>query len=182
MEGVLSRRRRVRDWFCAESSSFGNAAGRKFNLVKCIYKEKDQGELAKQLVSRFAEYDSNHDSTVDLNERIEAFFARYDWWYLLLNITWAFKHRGFDEEREWRLVCQHPNSLVPHLQYRSGRFGVTPYFALPVAVEDTPIRFDEIVIGPSANRVAAKTALEFLLHTHKCEVTEVLVSRTPLRQ
>jgi len=114
--------------------------------------------------------------------RVRAFFTRYQWNLTLALVMSALKHRGFEEEREWRLVSQYPEEALYGVAFRPGRFGVTPYFELSLDLKDEdPRRVDEIVIGPTSNPTASRAALDVLLS--KCEITigRIKVSHTPLR-
>ena len=84
----------------------------------------------------------------------------------------ALKHKGFEEEKEWRLVSQYPEEALYGVSFRSGRFGITPYFELPI---------DEIIIGPTSNRTVSRAALDILLSKSEMVVGRIKISNTPLR-
>jgi hypothetical protein len=118
-------------------------------------------------------------STVE--SRVRKFFERYNWNLTLALVMSALKHGGFEEEREWRLVSQYPEEGLYGVSFRSGRFGVTPYFELPLAPGDGPRQVDEVVIGPTSNRTASLAALSLLLSKSETEVGHTKISHTPLR-
>ena len=118
----------------------------------------------------------------DVASRVTAFFKRYQWNLALALVMSALKHSGFREEKEWRLVSQYPDEALYGVSFRPGRFGVTPYFELPLDVKEGPRRIDQINIGPTANRTAARGALDLLLSKHDTKAGRVRLSRTPLRQ
>ena len=121
-------------------------------------------------------------SEKDVPSRVRAFFTRYQWNLALALVMSALKHRGFEEEREWRLVSQYPDEALYGVAFRPGRFGVTPDFELPLSYEwDDPRQIDEIVIGPTPNRLAARAALDVLLAKCDIMVSSIEVSHTPLR-
>jgi hypothetical protein len=93
----------------------------------------------------------------------------------------ALKHTGFEEEKEWRLVSQYPSDALYGMSFRPGRFGITPYFELPLDLNKCPRVIDEIVIGPTSNRTASREALEVLLLKTNTTADLIKLSRTPLR-
>jgi hypothetical protein len=93
----------------------------------------------------------------------------------------ALKHKGFEEEKEWRLVSQYPEEALYGVSFRSGRFGITPYFELPMAKGDGPRQIDEIIIGPTSNRTVSRAALDILLSKSEMVVGRIKISNTPLR-
>jgi hypothetical protein len=102
------------------------------------------------------------------------------------------KHRGFEEENEFRIVVSEPSVEVgPDPENRSGkpcrkahsylRDGVSvPCLHLfeDQILKALPIR--RVIVGPHPEKVKRKRAVELLLHNHAIEA-EVLVSDTPFR-
>ena len=168
--------------FAPDNPIYSSAKQNAFNLIRCIYSEKMQRALTRELISSFDGEYIRSAIPDDVPGTLRVFFERYQWWYSLLVVSSAFKHEGFAEEREWRFVSQYPENLIRDLEYRSGRFGVTPYFKLPLAPKGQEPRVDRAVIGPNANRAAARSALTLLSRTAKFPIAEIHVSRTPLRQ
>jgi hypothetical protein len=60
----------------------------------------------------------------------------------------AAKHKGFEEEREWRFVSQFPADFADNLNYRQGSYGLTPFYKIPLSVQNAEVRIDHIRIGP----------------------------------
>jgi hypothetical protein len=162
---------------------FASAEAASFGLIKCEYRRPKQRELCRVLIAEFRDLMTSGrsiDSPV-VEQQIRTSFERYRWTYALALLRASFKHNGFSEEGEWRLVSQYPNDLVPKLAYRSGRFGVVPYYSLPLSPPSVESRIDRLIIGPTANRRAAKASLKQALATTGFGGTEVVVSHTPLR-
>jgi len=92
------------------------------------------------------------------------------------------KHSAFREEAEWRLVAvtseDHDREVV---RYRSGRGGLTPYVAIPIADPGKPINLAQVVIGPSHDvQRSRRTATMFLRH-HGYNPNVLQQSRAPYR-
>jgi hypothetical protein len=61
-----------------------------------------------------------------------------------------FKHPGFQEEREWRVVYSaFWKKLSPNVKFRNGQFGLTAYVEIPLGLH-TPATCSlrRIIIGP----------------------------------
>lgn len=172
--------------FKQSNALFASAKQHSFNLVRCAYDLQEQKKLCVYLVESFREGMITKQSwwpqEKGVPSRVRAFFTRYQWNLALALVMAALKHRGFEEEREWRLVSQYPEEALYGVAFRPGRFGITPYFALPLNLkEDEGLHIDEIVIGPTANRVASRAALDVLLAKREIAVGRIKISQTPLR-
>lgn len=77
----------------------------------------------------------------------------------LYELTVQCKHRGFQEEKEWRIQTQSTST-----QFRSSRGRLVPYTVLDMTSVDSDrlMPIEEIVIGPKANRLDAERALMYL--------------------
>jgi hypothetical protein len=171
--------------FAQENALFSSAKEHSFNLIRCEYKPSEQRDLCQYLVDSFVEgmvskqREWSRDNNVET--RIRAFVAHYRWNLGLALVMSALKHRGFEEEREWRLLSQYPDEALYAVSFRPGRFGVTPYFELPMSIDERVRNIDEIIIGPTSNRAASRSALALLLSKNETTAGRVRVSRTPLR-
>ncbi|HEY5331777.1 MAG TPA: DUF2971 domain-containing protein [Acidobacteriaceae bacterium] len=155
-----------------------------FNLVRCEYDPGKQRQLCKYLVDSFIDGMATKQSWWpggDVPSRVKSFLERYQWNLALALVMSALKHRGFKEEKEWRLVSQYPEEALYGVSFRPGRFGVTPYFTLPIAAKKGPVEFEKIVIGPTPNQAASRTALELLLSKYETSAKRINLSLTPLR-
>lgn len=102
------------------------------------------------------------------------------------------KHRGFEEEKEVRIVVREPSlNMGQDLQNQSGQpyRKVWSYIRNGVSVpcihlfegqtlDALPIR--RVIVGPHSDKVDRKRAVELLLREHTVN-TEVLISETPYR-
>lgn len=170
--------------FCQSNALFSAATQHSFNLIRCVYDRRRQQELCRYLVESFMEGMVTKQSwwpKKDMPSRIKAFFDRYQWNLALALVMSALKHSGFEEEREWRLVSQYPDEALYGVSFRTGRFGITPYFELPMDMGESPRHIDEIIIGPTANRTVARSSLDLLLVKSETVAGSIKVSSTPLR-
>jgi hypothetical protein len=172
--------------FKQNNALFSSATQHSFNLIRCEYDPTKQQELCRYLVDSFIEGMVTHQSLHqenDMASRLKGFRELYHWNLALALAMSALKHQGFEEEKEWRLVSQYPDEIQNGVSFRPGRFGLTPYFELPICLKkEDPCKIDEITIGPSSNRTAARTALDLLLSRTETEVGHIRISCTPLRQ
>src|SRR6185437_7924761 len=77
----------------------------------------------------------------------------------------AIKHPSFSEEQEWRIVTWEDSRR--HMHFRAGRFGIVPFYKLPLATnEGRKLRFSEVIIGPTQNRDAAMWAVDQLISNY----------------
>jgi hypothetical protein len=156
--------------FAPNNPLFHSAAAASFNLVRCRYEHEEQKRLARALVSTFVEeyWSSLTDKDAETPDSIRAFFRQYQWRFILALFISACKHNAFSDEREWRLVSQHPDYLADkgRIRFRPGRFGVVPYFPIPLHQDDLKPRLDSITIGPAFNEEASRKALDVLAITH----------------
>ena len=107
---------------------------------------------------------------------------------LLLDMMLTFKHRAFDEEKEWRLIRATRNDFQPeNLQFRRSNNNLIPYRSTYVFDElekqSEGIRYlfplNSIIFGPSLDVIRTKASLD-LLHQkimadgHQVMITKVL--------
>lgn len=164
---------------------FASARQHSFNLIRCEYDPQKQRKLCRYLVQSFIEGMVTRQSWwhgKNAVSNVRAFFERYQWNLALALVMSALKHRGFEEGKEWRLVSQYPDEALYGVSFRPGRFGVTPYFELPLDSKKGPRRIEEIIIGPTSNRAAARAAVELLLSKNDTQAGRIRLSDTPLRQ
>lgn len=110
--------------------------------------------------------DVEYEDEAQLQARAEAILDRFmsdtepDYASVVRELA-AVKNPAFAEELERRIIAVFPDSDVPDLQFRSGRFGVVPYVEVPLPKK--AIR--EVVIGPSLPP-EAETALTDALRVY----------------
>jgi hypothetical protein len=144
--------------FSPADLSYARKAANAF-LVKCIYDPAEQREL----ICAVADY-------MALSRRRS---ERFDWVAQLgflgstsrkvLAAMLAIKNGGFEEEGEWRLVVEGVKDTPQ--RFRSGRFGVLPYYAVPLCSQSQSVPFAEVFMGPQAEPDVAERALCLFLGT-----------------
>ena len=147
-------------------------------LVKCEYSPKALEGAVDQAIQRAADA---HDPEGSLSALSFSFGSD------LTSLAPEFKHLGFAEEEEWRVVIREPfvgNRLA--MRFRPGRSSVVPYYAIPFEHEGHPMfRLKEIVVGPTVRRDLAEVVLtDLLIHTgfhDGSERPEIRLAKVPYR-
>ncbi len=95
----------------------------------------------------------------------------------------GFKHIGFKEEQEWRLVLQMlvKNPDLEIVKFRDGRFGRTPYIEVPLGLGGPASPLRRIVVGPSQNKEQSVHSLKTELAKAGIQDVEVVPSKIPYR-
>jgi hypothetical protein len=106
----------------------------------------------------------------------------------LIDLILRFKHYGFRNEAEWRLLCIVP-SKDANVQYHAGRMGLVPHISVKLTPitgvwiykERMPLRV--VVQGPTAEPHVAKEALDGYLRrrNYREPHTCIRTSTIPLR-
>ncbi len=94
----------------------------------------------------------------------------------------VFKHPGFEEENETRLILIFVDGVSDGnlVEYRAGHMGQTPYIKIPIGIrQDSSL--SSIVIGPSAHQEQALAVLRIRLHQMGLRNVEVIPSKIPYR-
>lgn len=95
---------------------------------------------------------------------------------LLSKLAPKFKHAGFEEECEWRLVWQDPDPSLVEFRVKAGV--MLPYVRLR-APQSLPIR--SITVGPGDEEGKVLASVQFYLKTKGYKKVEVHKSNTPYR-
>jgi hypothetical protein len=97
---------------------------------------------------------------------------------LNLHITAAlFKHRAFEEEKEWRLITNPVDGIVKH---RARGSLLVPYVELTFGEAMTQL-LAAVIVGPINHKEQTAEAIKGFLRTNGFTSTEVRVSETPYR-
>jgi hypothetical protein len=128
-------------------------------LVKCIYREDDIQGLISNI------FKSNADKLVKR----------------LWEVAPRFKHYGFSEEREWRLVLTNMNYKV--IQFRERNNTLIPYWPIALTKGKNPLPVCSIVTGPTLDEKQSQAAVELLLHKFNLyDTVTIESSHIPYRQ
>ena len=101
----------------------------------------------------------------------------------MVELSATFKHSGFREESEWRLVLNASGDPTrQHLiQFREGLFGQTPYVEVPLGLKDQDSPLKRIVVGPSPNKEQAVKWLKIAIAKMGIKGVEIVPSKIPYR-
>jgi len=158
----------------------------------CIYSEVEQYGLCEQLsndllVGPFRDLAVESLSTHDtLRKAIkEGTSTLHDWngfGSSALLYSSLFKHAGFGEESEYRLVkfftLKSDSSVI---QFRPGKDNPTPYIAISLALKAANSPLKMIVVGPSLNKEQAAIDLRIRLRQMGLANVQVVPSKIPYR-
>ena len=124
-----------------------------YNLVPCIYDEKEHERLAKELV--------DHYPTSEMLETVKdmplPFFIAFS--NAVLFLAPLLKSKSFEEEREWRLIT--PAMEIGDAKFRNGRHSLIPYWEIDLDIENTIV---SITIGPTPEPILSSEAVKGLLY------------------
>lgn len=153
------------------------AVGVGWELLPCLYSEADQSRLMDELV--LAAVPSGPPGNLG-----PATTMSLTLFGLLLKYAPLFKHPGFAEEKEWRLISPSIWSATaePPVQFKAGRFGLSPFYKFPLATEEaTHTALCSVRIGPTGHGTAASRAAIAYLESYGLEQVTVLSSDVPYR-
>ncbi|MCC7714677.1 DUF2971 domain-containing protein [Janthinobacterium lividum] len=86
-----------------------------------------------------------------------------------------FKHEGFHEEAEWRIVATEPVGVTLH--FRPGPSYLCPYVEVPILKNMTTLR--EVILGPNPNLQRAQTSVQMMLSFEGFDDVKVNASSLP---
>lgn len=155
---------------------------------KVTYSVADAEELARQAVEEIARVFSDHlkpDAIYDAGD--VAAVA----WESTENLRNRIKHRGFEDERETRIMASVDKSLM---RFRAGKWGMVPYIVMTGAPTGSPnvqiapkpahlpIKAVRISPTPADDRAAAVKSLKALLDSCGYSDVQVEASDIPYRE
>jgi hypothetical protein len=127
-------------------------------LVKCVYQPEEQ-EL---LIGNLLDYLYKHELR---SERLKG--SKSCGWMgrfigVMVSVLAAMKNPSFEEEQEWRIVIGLDSKQT--MFFRSGRFGIVPYYKLPLTTDEhKKLILSDVMIGPTGDREAAEFAVDELI-------------------
>ncbi len=95
----------------------------------------------------------------------------------------VFKHVGFQEENEYRMIKFLFRTRPNHdeVYFRKGLLDNTPYIKLPLALTSKPSPLRAVIVGPSANSDQHVRSLRFRLEKMGLSNVDVVPSKIPYR-
>jgi hypothetical protein len=98
---------------------------------------------------------------------------------LICRLLPQFKHVGFSDEREWRIVIQH-NTLRSGVDFRAGLNVLIPYLKLKLNGNGLlPVEY--VRVGPGRDQELTKRSIELFLNSRGLTDVEVRKSSVPYR-
>jgi hypothetical protein len=144
-------------------------------LKRCIYDEATQIGMIRGLIQDILSTDFNtvRSRTDPTRPRTTiALPVGGDFAVNLTRLAQLLKHRGFAEEREWRLVSPPQQSWDERFCYRLGRSMITPYFRLSIHGDGELPKVREIVVGPTPERGGSIASVESIPGSRSRPTTE----------
>lgn len=134
-------------------------------LCKVSYGRSTIPEMVTPIVDQIANTSPNHPGVVTDH------YARD----VIPKMLAEHKHPAFEEEREWRIIVDLPDTDYQPIKFRSGALGLIPYMEL-----DVSSALAEVRVGPGPNDALRRKAVRRLLEVHR-HWTEVTGSEAPFR-
>lgn len=166
-------------------------------LAKCLYGGESQNEEVKSVIASgvaifpgmkltYAEFSklSIKDKLIaleDYRKEIDGPFAEQADEALsviresLIEMAPRFKHQGFHEEAEWRIIAGDMNGPI---EFRSGSSYLIPYISLSVLLDNAPM-LREVIVGPNPNQDRASASLKMALDHSGFGSAKVTLSKVP---
>lgn len=152
-------------------------AGWKFG--KCIYKIDMKRELSKLVAEQFWSIVADHhrgDPTIQNPERLSLLLHAFVFPYASF-----FKHEGFSEESEWRLVSPPIERVDPLFTVRPGASFPITYYKFPISSLGSDRLKAELTVGPGGSQDLASHGAAVASVRSAFDVTIRKYSFTPWR-
>jgi|SRR5579862_6291573 len=144
----------------------------KASLFPVIYGQLDaKSEIKYALTEKVAEFEASESDADDDRVEIAQSF--------LSELLPQFKHIGFQEEQEWRIVVQH-KTIRSSVHFRAKTNVLIPYLKLRIG-ENGQIPIKYIRIGPGREQELTRKSVELYLSSKSYNNVEIRVSSVPYR-
>jgi hypothetical protein len=158
-----------------------------FHLRKIVYDPETQDHLITDLLNRTRELLKKHAEGKNEVEKANLVFDVGHFFHdCLVEFCLSFKHPGFSEEHEWRVVkIQHNDEPKHQVEFRTAQGFPVPYvkfdirFAGDSAPNSGPITM--IRYGPTRHPDTAKESLQLLVERYELPSVQICGSEVPLR-
>ena len=166
------------------------AAPPNFFLRKVIYESAKQEEVVGRVLR--STYEA-YKSLTEGKPKDEAESIRVILWHFLQDhlhdLMLGFKHPGFAEEREWRLVepfhAIERDAHLDRVKFRADASGIVPYVELDISpaagVNTAKLPMNRVCLGPALHPALSKRAVTMMLSKNQYHFVEVEQSQVPLR-
>ena len=138
-------------------------------LAKVIYGATKTKQALRTVIRAFCKEVGKGPASEDVKEEFVRFIHR---------CIPRFKHYGFREEREWRLVVQ--TSEASHLKFRPKRTRLVPYFELS-SNEKKRLPIKSMRVGPGSDIDLTAESLKILMAKHDYQNAKIWRSKIPYR-
>lgn len=153
------------------------AKNQDFFLAECIYDPKKQREIITEfLQDRLSEDDNTNN---EINQKYQTAQSNHlqtkSIWKDLASIAPILKDQGFKEEKEWRIITEHPRASY-ELSFREGQSYIIPYFNF--SIENPKKLIKSIRIGPTPHPDISEDTLQLFLY--KQNLSKTIIKRTSI--
>lgn len=144
-------------------------------LAKVMYGQDATRKVLQEELDKFVHGNVSHDLFADIlgdnsSERLET---------LILTLAPRFKHKSFEDEREWRLIVNNPPAKS-RIEYRSKDNVLVPF--LKLGDKRRPLPITRVRVGPGKDMDITAQSIElFLQSQYEYEGVEVVKSSVPFR-
>lgn len=152
-------------------------------LRRCIYSDKEMVEFVEGLNGKLAGRVRENLSDLSKNPQLIANMMT-NFAYAIAIKAATLKHRGFNEEREWRLIGIEigPKKLRPEmLDFHQSRHSYVPHLEIPLCGDSETLALNRITIGPSPHPDDAAGSVRMLLEKYGVTCGSVVSSEIPFR-
>jgi len=147
-------------------------SGDTVDVLKVIYDSKAQAEIVATWISCMCKRFDDMIPGLPVECHRDAFLKANTWLIAsLIGLALHFKHPGFVEEDEWRIIfckydCDRSESrkCIP-IQTRSNPSGVIPYVALPLCPPQEGLALEHLIVGPKRSARPGSTPSAFGIDT-----------------
>ena len=182
-----------RDFLCKVNTDFLSIHAKHFYKIntpfgRCIYGVSGRGgspNREKKEYSVQIDQKVNQTNPAAESRSNKASYVREDPIAVILFALWLAsltKHKGFAEEKEWRLTLVQKENTLPCLtEFRPGISMPVPYIKIPLHSVNRPPEIRRVVIGPCPHPKEAMESVKRLLEKHGIKGAQVVSSEIPFR-
>ena len=138
-------------------------------IYKCIYDTQEQKQKINDLLDFLIEH-------ADVGKgQLIGFFN-----IMIQTFSYSFKHKSFEEEREWRLCC-FAFSDEKQIKYRVKNSMLIPYLPFRIVDKENHSIISRIIVGPSRNKETLKSSILSYLNDSRITLSsqDIEVTQTP---
>lgn len=165
------------------TEAYLRSSQRPYLLLRVIYDETEQrkilADIIDSVITLLKKQGIKHSSDTRIADAC-GFLNNVILDYLLI-----FKHPSFSVEKEWRLVTFLNSNNTEKINFRNGKYGLTPYTVITPRVFGGPwnekLPISKITHGPTLEPSITRSALDLALDKYRYAFTELDGSLLPIR-